>query len=304
MSSQQKSYIIFQCYGHEGIFHECAFALLTLSQLYATSEFKNIHVVIYTDNPEWFGRFKDCGVPLLFRKIDDELIKKWRGEIDFVHRVKIEVLRDFTQRKGGNILYLDTDIVFLKRIDMMLEDIHTGDLYMHVMEGIVSEEANPILKKLAFYLREQKTIQLPGKPLYDSAMWNAGVLGFSAQHYALLDNVLFFTDMVYPQFPKHVVEQFAFSLYFQRSAKVRAASPYILHYWNVKEMRIILASFFEYFSNKKWDELVLYSTLIQVHVIMQEKISFLHNRSLMGKLKKESWEPAIPNWELLVKQLE
>lgn len=304
MSKQERSYLIFQCYGHEGIFYECAFALLTLSQLYSAAELKNIHVVIYTDKPEWFSRFNDCGVPLMFRKIDDALIRQWRGEIDFVHRVKIEVLRDFTQRKAGNILYLDTDIVFLKRIDLMLEDIQAGDLYMHVMEGIVSEEGNPILKKLAFYLREQKTIQLPGKPLYDSAMWNAGVLGFGAQHNALLDDVLFFTDMVYPNFPKHVVEQFAFSVYFQRSAAVRAAAPYILHYWNVKEMRAILASFFEHFANKKWDELVMYSTLIQVHVIMQEKISFLHNRSLMGKLKKASWIPTLPNWELLAKQLE
>lgn len=301
--SKQKSHIVFQCYGQEGIFHECTFALLTLAQLYRPEEFENVEIWIYTDNPDWFLSFRDCWLPIGMKKINEQIIKKWKGEIDFVHRVKIEVLRDLMQTKAGNILYLDTDVVFLRRIDKMLEAVQQGQIFMHVMEGIVSDEGNPIMKKLCFYLREQKTIQLPGAPLYDSAMWNAGVLGFNTQYHALLDDILFFTDMVYPEFPKHVVEQFAFSLYFQRAGTIHAAAPYILHYWNMKELRSLLASFFSHFKNKTWDDLVEFSKLIQVHVVMQEKVSFLQNRSALGKLTKAEWEPVIPDWNLLVQQL-
>ncbi len=303
MSKQQTSYIVLQCYGNDAIFHECTFALLTLSQLYKPEELAHIQIWIYTDRPEWFLSFRDCWLPITLKKINEQVIKTWKGEIDFVHRVKIEVLRDLLQTKAGNILYLDTDVVFLRRIDTLLDAVGQGKIFMHVMEGVVSDEGNPIMKKLCFYLREQKTIQLSGKPLYENAMWNAGVLGFDTQYHALLDDILFFTDMVYPEFPKHIVEQFAFSLYFQRTTDIHAAAPYILHYWNVKELRILLASFFEHFKNKTWDDLVACSKLIQVHVLMQEKISYLQNRGTFGKLSKSDWEPVIPDWNLMVQQL-
>jgi len=303
MDKPQTSLIVFQCYGNEAIFHECTFALLTLAQLYKPEQLKNVEIWIYTDNPDWFLSFRDCSLPIGIKKINEEVIKQWKGEIDFVHRVKIEVLRDLTLTKAGNILYLDTDVVFLRPVDTMLAAIEKGNIYMHVMEGIVSDEGNPIMKKLCFYLREQKRIQLTGKPLYEAAMWNAGVLGFNTQYHALLDDILFFTDMVHPEFPKHVVEQFAFSLYFQRTTTIHAAAPYILHYWNVKELRILLASFFNHFKNKTWDDLVEYSKLIQVHVIMQDKVTFLQNRSALGKLTKAEWEPVIPDWNMLAQQL-
>jgi len=303
MNKMQTSYIVLQCYGNDDIFYECTFALLTLSQLYKPEELEHIQIWIYTDKPEWFLSFRDCWLPITLRKISEDVIKGWKGEIDFVHRVKIEVLRDLLQTKAGNVLYLDTDIVFLRRIDSMLHAIAGGNIFMHVMEGIVSDESNPIMKKLCFYLREQQTIQMSGKPLYDSAMWNAGVLGFHSQYHALLDDILFFTDMIFPEFPKHVVEQFAFSLYFQRTASIHAAAPYILHYWNLKELRVLLRSFFGHFKNKPWDDLVAFSKLIQVHVVMQEKLVFLQNRSALGKLTKSEWEPTIPDWNLMMQQL-
>lgn len=177
---------------------------------------------------------------------------------------------------------------------------------MHVMEGIVQDGGNAILKKLWNFLKQRRSINISGKAVNipnDAAMWNAGVLGFNTQHKQLLDEILAFTDTVHPMFPKHVVEQFAFSLYFQQADAIKAAAPYILHYWNLKEARQILASFFNYFKDKTWDELVHYSKLVQIHVPMQDKVSFLHNRSVLDKLKKTTWQPAIPNWALLMQQL-
>jgi len=296
------SYIVFQCYGSESIFHECTYALLSLSRLYAQGMPADTEIWIYTDKPEWFKDLRGCTLPLNFRTVDQQQIQAWRGKIDFVHRVKVEVLKDICSKKDGNILYLDTDIVFTHHIDKMLADIAAGKLYMHVMEGVVSDGSNPIFKKLAAYLHKSHA-KVKDKPLYDIAMWNAGVLGFHTRHKHLLDEVLAFTDKVHPEFPKHIVEQFAFSVFFQQTGDVKAAAPYILHYWNLKEVRVLLASFFNYFKDKSWGELVQYSILIQMHVLMQEKVNYLHNLSIIDKLQKKKWQAPQYNWAVLSKQL-
>ena len=298
---QQRNHMVFQCYGHEGIFYECTYALLSLARLYDNGAPANTDIWIYTDNPEWF-RSLNSPLPLHFREVDSALIKQWRGKIDFVHRVKIEVLKDFMQQHTGNVLYADTDIVFTQPIDKMLQGINDGNCYMHLMEGIVSDAGNPVLKKLNNYLRKADK-KLNGLPLWDMAMWNAGVLGFNSSYIGLIDDVLQFTDTVHTEFPKHVVEQFAFSVYLGQTGKLKTAHSYILHYWNMKEVREVLRSFFAFMKGRPWADLVHYSQAIQMHVYMQDKISFLANRTLAGKIKKEQWVPVIPDWEMWMKQL-
>ena len=99
------------------------------------------------------------------------------------------------------------------------------------------------------------------------------------------------------------MEQFAFSVYFQQAGNVKAAAPYITHYWNLKEVRPLLASFFEHFKNRSWTELVCYSQLIQMPVLMQEKGNFYSNRSIKKALQKVHWLPVQPDWNELSKQL-
>jgi len=297
----QGNYIIFLCYGNERVFHECAYALLSLSRLYPQGDL-NAQICIYTDNPGWFRAFKGCPLPLNYRELDSAKIKKWRGEIDFVHRVKIEVLKDFTKSKSGNILYTDTDVVFTHRIEKILHDIRAGKRYMHIMEGRISDKENPVFKKLNNYL-ESGDVKLNGKPMNNMSMWNAGVLGFNTEHSHVLDDVLAFTDKEYPKFRKHIVEQFAFSAYFQGPDNIKIASPCIFHYWNLKEAGQVLASFFSYFKNKNWDELVSYSSLIQLDNLMQQKVVFLSNRGISGILSGKKWAIAKQDWGELVKQL-
>jgi lipopolysaccharide biosynthesis glycosyltransferase len=300
---QQTNYIVFQCYGNEGVFHECAYALLSLSRLYGGGGPANTQICIYTDNPAWFSIFRNAGLSISFRTIDNEVLHRWRGNIDFVHRVKIEVLREFAASKNGNILYSDTDVVFTRPIEPMMAAINAGELYMHVMEGIVSSKSNPLLTKLDTYLRDNTPMKVNGRALWDLAMWNAGVLGFRSQDRDLLEDVLTFTDAEYPRFSKHIVEQFAFSVFFRQAGPIKTASPYIMHYWNLKEVRPLLASFFSFFKTKNWEDLTGYSNLIQMPVLMQEKVNFLHNRDITDKLLKKNWQPADCDWKDLMTQL-
>jgi hypothetical protein len=298
---QPKSYIVFQCYGNESVFLECTFALLSLSRLYTAADLSHTEIWVYTDNKGWFTSFKGCTLPLHYREVDKATIQQWRGAIDFVHRVKIEVLLDFTKSREGNILYCDTDVIFTHSLGSVWQGIAAGGLYMHLMEGKVSGRGNPLLTKLCNYLQSAHLPPINGTQLYDFDMWNAGVLGFNTSHRALLTNALKFTDTEYPKFPKHIIEQFAFSLQFQATGQVKTTAPYILHYWNFKEVRGIFAAFLQHFKGRNWDELTRYSGMLQMYDLILEKTRFLYNRSITDKLLKKQWQPEKRDWDALVK---
>ncbi len=295
--------LVFLCYGAEPVFHECTMALLTLTQQEHWKNIPGFCICIYTDKPEWFSRFADCPLPLTFRQIDADTIGRWRGAIDFTHRVKIEALLDYTASHPGNVLYSDTDVVFRAAPDNIFSQIQNGNLYMHVMEGQVAAQGNPVLTKLNKYLDAYGAKNASGHPLSSSYMWNAGVLGFPPSAQGLLQRVLEFTDAHYPKFPKHIVEQFAFSVVFAAQANIHTAAPVITHYWNLKEIRPLLASFFQTFPKSSWTELQSLIQLVQVDVLTQEKSNFYVNRNIQDKIRGLKWSPAIPDWDILRKQL-
>jgi hypothetical protein len=297
-----KACLVFLCYGNERVFHECAYALLSLSRLYPGGVPPGMDIRIYTDDPAWFSSFKDCPLPLSSREVSKDTIRQWRGKIDFVHRVKIEVLKDLVATFDGNVLYADTDVVFTYPIGEVLQGIASGHRYMHIMEGMVSDAGNPVLAKLDQYLRGSGR-SIEGKPLHTLAMWNAGVLGFNTRDKALLDSVLSFTDEVHAAYPKHIVEQFAFSVYFGHDGNLRTAAPFIFHYWHLKEAGPLLASFFTHFNKASWEQLCRYATLVQLPNLLQEKANFYRNRTIAAAIAKKHWQPAIPDWGLMVKQL-
>ncbi len=306
MSIPANSYIVFQAYGNKGILQECAFALLTLSRQYPNDPLKNLSIWIYTDQPEFFDSFKDCPLNLNFRKLDDATLNLWRGDIRFLHRIKIEILREFTSVREGQILYLDTDIYFTQPVSAIFNQIANGAIYMHTMEGLIHESDNVILRKLSRFLRANTPLQVNKRNLNiseNTAMWNAGVLGFHTRYKHLLDEILEFTDGVYLQFRKHVVEQFAFSWYLQNTAPLRTAHTHIFHYWNLKEIRSIFDSYFRYFKARSWNDLAYYSILVQLPEPMQQKVNFLQNRTPLEKFQKKHWKPQEPRWDLLIQQL-
>lgn len=305
MNTNEKSYLVFQAYGTPTVMHECVFALLSFCRQHQPQDWQHLEVWIYTDKPAFFEKF-NIPLPVFYREIDNATIRQWHGKIDFVHRVKIEVLRDFAGNHEGNILYLDTDVCFTQSLKNIFANIEKGELFMHVNEGKVHENENLVLKKLSRFLKTNKSLPVAGKVISipeETAMWNAGVLGFHSSYKQLLEEVLCFTDDVFPLFPKHVVEQFAFSYFFQKNKTLKAATTNIIHYWNLKEIRPVLASFFEYFKDESWGELVHLSSLIQLPDFMQQKANFYETRSMGAKFLKKKWMPEISNWDLLRQQL-
>jgi hypothetical protein len=302
----QRNHIVFQSYGSEANLQECLFALISLAKITSnTDKLSGLQIHIYTDQKIWFTA-NQIALPISYHNLDEITLKKWRGDIDFVHRIKIELLRNLATQVEGNILYLDSDICFLKPVNDLFEKIEMGHLLMHVSEGIVSEEGNPILKKLNRFLKNNNPIKIKASTEQVSTntmMWNAGVLGLQSSRKLLLDEVLVFTDTVFPMFPKHIVEQFAFSYYLGKTSQIHSTGAAILHYWNLKELRQYLASFFNYCAKRSWEEKMYLADMIQVQILIQEKLSFYRNRSVLDKVRGKHYEPIIPDWHVLEKQL-
>lgn len=298
--SNASATLLMQAYGPEEALRTCLLALLSLSKQHTPADCPR--VVVYTDKPEWFEQWH-CPLPLRFRVMDAGTIKAWRGDIDFVHRVKIEVLRDFAKEYSGAVLYTDTDVLFLQSLSPLLARISAGELFMHVSEGALADDGSPMIAKLRRFL-SKTALPADVSPTPPGAMmWNAGVLGFHTDYKDLLDEVLHFTDRIYPLFPKHIVEQFAFSLAFTGRGQVHNVFDYIFHYWIIKEHRGIVASFFAYFRGRPWEELVRLSALIQIPELIQQKTSFFINRSVAGKVRQLKWVPPVPDWDEMERQM-
>ena len=108
----------------------------------------------------------------------------------------------------------------------------------------------------------------------DLRMFNAGVVGMNTANKELLDDVLALSDSVYQKFQKHIAEQFAFSYCLQKSGTVKTADHLIAHYWNLKEFRQLLHTFFARNVEESIPNLVKKLHHIDALTIMQHKTSY------------------------------
>lgn len=238
--------IIYQAYGGQDFINECRYSVLKYLQVYNLTPPAGTAIVVYTDTPAAFADFQPFLKQLDVRTLAKEEVKKWRGAIDFVHRVKIEMLLDYLQTFSGNVLYCDTDTYLTTPVEPLFEDLQQGRFYLHEYEGVIDKTINPSFHKWQKFL-SSTPVRYNNKDLVFSTslqMFNAGVVGLNSDKKEVLQDVLALTDAVYRQFPKHIAEQFAFSYCFQKIGSVSSADDAIAHYWNLKEFRQLLQTFF------------------------------------------------------------
>ena len=238
-------WVVLQAYGRKEIFLEARFLLLSLhTQLMADADCK---VLIYTDNAAEVASWGFPAEKVFTKALAPDLIQKWKGPQDFVHRLKIEMLRDAAAGLGSEkMLYLDSDMLLKGNLDDIWNRIEPGKAVMHENEGKLSGRANPIMRKMLRFVRGN-SFQIEGISIKidpHTVMRNAGVIGLNQSNYTLLSQVLTLTDAMYDLYAKHVIEQLAFSFVLGQNLKVYDSSPEFLHYWYAKELREWLEKFF------------------------------------------------------------
>lgn len=291
---------MYQAYGSEAILNEALYSILSFYRVHGL-DCKEIQLVIYTDTPEHFesvlGKERiEC------RAIDAAQIKKWRGEIDFVHRVKIEMLLDFSKSlEQDNILYLDSDIYFTKKVTTIFEGIGEGAVYMHDSEGTLKKSDFLLVLKMGKFIKAHQAdlkslgIDIP----LNAKTWNAGVIGFNASKKHVLNKVLSFTDIFYKMYPKHIAEQFGFSFYWGKEGHVSVASEALFHYWSFKEFRGVLKDFFDHHTKSNLTKIISELDLISPIVLGEPKRKYDAMHWLpkaFRKLRKNRWTIPVYNY--------
>ena len=276
------NYLLYQAYGSPDILNEALLSILSYLRQPAA-----VTVLVYTDNPAHFQTVLGDAAGVTYVFIEQVQWQDWRGEIDFVHRVKIKVLQHAAAHYAGQLLYVDTDTIFTQSPAAIFAALAQGERFMHVGEGRLGD-GNPLNRKINRALQQASWPVLASGPIGpETRMYNAGVLGLRSLDAPLLAEVLALTEQLYRLYPKHVMEQLAFSVVWARSGPVREAAPWVYHYWNLKEIRPVLVRLFASQPGATLASWQARAASLDVPALAEAKARF---RTLPG------WQRAVRRW--------
>lgn len=276
-------YLLLQAYGKPTILQEALFNLLTFWKLKQAGNYE-VEIVVYTDQPAYYQLFSS---KIHIEVLTPEKIQAWKGAKQFVHRLKIMMLQDFFEKYKADVLYVDSDTYFLKDCSALFAAINQQTSVMHIKESLLQEKENLLLKKIYkfakknTFLIDHETIKIP----LDTPMWNAGVLGIAYENRNLLNNVVLLTDVMYDKYPKHVMEQLAFSYILNKHTAILPADEYVYHYWQAGgKLGDTIADFFELYKDLPLEELAYKAYDYRFEYILSPKKSFF--RKTLQKITK------------------
>ena len=268
--------IVFQAYGATYIINQTLFAIASICEMASSEELGKLQIFIYTDNEAYL---KDYVGKLPFVKIvavTKEQIKKWRGDIDFVHRVKLEIIKHCVDRFGMVGVPVGATNATTAATTATTESAEA--ISSSSIPNAAPSPAAPSAQKF-LYLDGDVIFKVGPKELFDKVsdkqsvmheceyqlstpkgilgkkmskfvlanqnnykiplqtyMWNAGVIGFSIANSDFLQKAIERTDQMYRSYQKHVIEQLAVSWTLSEKTQIYPAIKEIWHYWDSKEV--------------------------------------------------------------------
>lgn len=246
-------------------------ALLTILSYIAFSDISS-KVILFTDQPEWFTD-KLVGVEVNYVVLTQEKIKNMRGEIDFLHRMKIALIEEtFFKYPGYRVLYADSDTFFTKDPAVILNNLEADKSCMHLLEypfsamkdlelpaGQTFQDFYKMILRKSFSLQNRDLIKVTP----EMVSWNAGVMFFHPDHIKFIPDVYALTDQFYPETLNHASEQYAFSVILQTRTKIIPCESVSYHYW-YRIKKVIADEFLEKHMNPVFISLPLKDKLEEI----------------------------------------
>ncbi len=230
--------LVVQSFGRE---NEYPRTILCLWSFYAhvSAEFLDTKVLLFTDRPEYFKEYlRD--LPITYILLSHEKITQMRGEIDFLHRIKISIIEEAFQQSEGNILYIDADTFFTDnpapsflKLSDKVSFMHTNEYAFQSLQEMPLPSGLPFHLVLKFLQEKEFTMANGYKRKFLPALfsWNAGVIMLHRKQQSLLADVYAITDQLFPPTKNHASEQYAFSIVLQTNTELHSCENIIYHYW-------------------------------------------------------------------------
>lgn len=240
--------IVYLVHGGRKFYDQARMSLLTLLDFLFKQRRHDYRIVVYCDDPQSLPQH-----PFIhFIRIPPEQLKSWRGPLEHVHRIKLEILRNAAARLIDPFIYVDCDTRWLRLPDVEFEalvpDSSAGKpvFFMHMNDGELSPTFYP---HYFHHLTTYASLELApwGIRPRPWLMWNSGVVGVSPKNAgSFFDEALAVCDLLLPYLrPRLFTEQCAISLLAQSRFEVRPFDHCLHHYWNFSsEAPIYLESIF------------------------------------------------------------
>lgn len=250
--------LVIQSFGRES---ELKRAILTILSFYAqTSQpVEDTQVLVFTDNPDYFKAYL-AGLPVKYSLLTPEKVKQMRGEIDFLHRMKIALIEEAFNTLEGDLLYTDSDTFFIADPTPLMDGLSARKSFMHVWEYTFESikdmplpAGQPFHDYLALIKRGPLTLangeEIEVTP--DLSSWNAGVMLLHRSHAEFIPDVYALTEQTYPETKNHAAEQYAFSIMLQTRTELKPCSNTVYHYW-YRIKKEIIDQFLATELNEEW----------------------------------------------------
>ena len=275
--------LIFLAHGSTDVKQQTLFSICSalLSVDYKNINPSTFRSIIYTDDISYFSNFFGELPVIEYRQIDSAIIREWKGSDNFIHRVKLQVLKHHYRQSIGKLLYADGDTIFLAPVTDLFAKISSEISLMHCLEGRLNQNYNTVCKKIRRFLRGKKW-SIGGEliEISDSIqMWNAGIIGITDKQAQALDLMIELTDKLYLSYKKHVMEQLAVSYLLQTRSAIVGTENEVLHYYLNKDKMQLAAE----------QLLSRYSRFSLIEVVWQNEIEKLQAVLSVPPEKKRKW---------------
>ncbi|MES0873241.1 hypothetical protein [Sinimarinibacterium thermocellulolyticum] len=225
---------VYVVHGHDDFHLQTRYSLLTLLHLLRHTPGLRANIHVYTDRPQWIP---DHAL-IVVHRLDAGQLRAWRGPLDYVHRIKLEVLRRAVREIGTPLVAVDGDTRWcalpwqaLHALNHPPPDARPA-VFFHVFEESIGLDPrhgySQLLNGHTALLRRLGVRSAGPWP-----SWNVGAIGVPAQAQGLFDHALSINDALLPLTAlRRTVEQLALSLAADAAYDVRALDDGLTHYWN------------------------------------------------------------------------
>jgi hypothetical protein len=267
----QKTVLVSQSFGKDSELRRVVFAILS-AFAFLKNEDRDIQVVLFSDKPAFFTKWF-AGINYKIIELTPDKIKHMRGDIDFLHRMKIALIEEsFNLFPGHDMFYFDSDTFFIENPALGINRINADTSSMHLHEyqftytkdiplpgGQTFQAFYQLINATEFKMNDGTLLKVNST---DSS-WNAGVMCLHHSHARFLPDVYSLTNQFYPPTLNHASEQYAFSILLQKNTHLTSCDDIVYHYW-YKVKKMIMDEVLSKTSFSQLEALTLDKKLIQI----------------------------------------
>ena len=230
--------LVIQSFGNKSEYRRAIFSIYSFFAHNATLV-ADARVIVFTDDVKFFETYlRDFAVT--YSELNAQKISTMRGDIDFLHRMKIAEIEQALGFCNDRLLYFDSDTFFVKDASALLASISENTAVMHLFEykfqtlrdtelpaGKTFQDFYQLIVNSEFQLPAGRKIRVSPEQI----SYNAGVIGLHISHSRFIPDVYKLTDQFYTGSLNHASEQYAFSVILQNNLYVVTCEDVVYHYW-------------------------------------------------------------------------